>query len=107
MRQTTHVDDWDVVYVADRLGANSSNPIHPSHHLGEWRRVIVCWKCGKWAISKPRHLVKLCKEYRTEVGKSVIKRLQDNKPPVPKASFRADPVGRRPRRVILIDSARA
>ena len=40
IRQKTHVDDWDVVYIADRLGANSSNPIHPSHHLGEWRRVI-------------------------------------------------------------------
>ena len=45
------------------------------------RGVVWCWKCGKFAVNKPRGLVYACTEAPSTYGAATLRRLRNGQPP--------------------------
>ena len=61
---------------AVKLGGARSSAIHSSHRIQTHRGVMWCWRCGKYAISRGRSLLKPCAQGANGTGKAVLSRVR-------------------------------
>ena len=59
----------------------SKKHLQHTHSLAGGRGVVGCWKCGKYAVTKPSKLVLECKP-PTDEGRRNLSRLRKGRPPV-------------------------
>ena len=64
-----------------RLGGGRSSTLHQTHSLADKRGVVWCWRCGKYATSRGRALLKRCSGAPNATGKQVLARIRRNLTP--------------------------
>ena len=59
-----------------RLGGLKSTELHASHRFDSKRGVVWCCKCGKFATTRGRALLKPCTRVANESGQKALKRVR-------------------------------
>ena len=79
-RQSDHPQRVDRGKVT-KVGGERAQDLHSSHSLAYKQGIHWCWKCGKYASTRGRELLKPCPGAPTPAGEAVLRRLRNGQTP--------------------------